>query len=173
MLTLAVSLPGYKSNEKPDYVKIGPKLDSLLEENFSGKSVVIRCISLRDHPNKTLDELAEIVRKAGMDKYDPARNGIGYQVGTVQGKRIDFFGTPTNVADSTDIFTAELLHDFYASAQGDRGYRLRIDLVMIYDSTKLRLVDHLYGEDVEESDGFVFKDSGNKADALLGIIKVL
>jgi hypothetical protein len=43
---------------------------------------------------------------------------------------------------------------------------------MIYDPAKLTLVEHLYGKDVEESDGFVFNESLNKQNALLGIIKV-
>lgn len=170
---LTISLPEYKTNEKPDVLKIGSKLDNLFEKNFHGKSVVIRCISTQDHPGKILDELADIVLKTGTDKYDATRKGIGYHVGSDQGKHIDFFGTPIDITDHTDIFTLELLNDFYHGAQGDRGYHLRIDLVMIYDPTKLMLVEHLYGDDVEESDGFVFKDPEHKSDALLGIIKVL
>jgi len=169
----AISLPEYKPNEKPDVLKIGPKLDSLLEKNFYGKLIVIRCISTQDHPGKTPDELADIVLRTGTDKYDAARKGIGYHVGYDQGKRIDFFGTAVKVTSGTDIFMTELLNDFYYGALGDRGYHLRIDLVMIYDSAKLTLVEHLYGDDIEESDGFIFKDPSRKADALLGIIKVL
>ncbi len=172
-LVLTTSLPEYKADEKPDCLKIGPRLDNLLVEHFQGKSVVIRCISTQDHSGKTLDELANVVLKTGTDKYDAARKGVGYHVGADQGKHIDFFGTPTKITDDTDIFTLELLNDFYYGTQGDRGYHLRIDLVMIYDPTKLTLVEHLYGDDVEESDGFVFKDPGHKTDALLGIIKVL
>lgn len=170
---LTISLPEYKPNEKPDVLKIGPKLDNLLEKNFYGRSIVIRCISIQDHRGKTLDELADIVLQTGTDKYDATRKGIGYHIGLEQGKHIDFFGTPAEITDHTDIFTLELLNDFYHGAQGDRGYHLRIDLVMIYDSTKLTLVEHLYGDDIEESDGFVFNDPDRKADALLGIIKVL
>lgn len=172
-LILTISLPEYKPNEKPDLLKIGPKLDSLLTEHFQSKSVVIRCISTQDHPGKTLGELADIVLKTGTDKYDINRRGVGYNVGSDQGKHIDFFGTPAKITEHADIFTLELLNDFYHGAQGDRGYHLRIDLVMIYDPKKLTIVEHLYGEDVEESDGFVFKNPDHKADALLGIIKVL
>jgi len=172
-LILTISLPEYKPNEKPDVLKTGPKLDSLLEKNFHGKSVVVRCISAQDHPGKTLDELADIVLKTGTDKYDATRKGIGYHVGSEQGKHIDFFGTPAEIIDHIDIFTSELLNDFYYGAQSDRGYHLRIDLVMIYDPAKLTVVERLYGEDVEESDGFVFKYPDHKTDALLAIIKVL
>lgn len=170
---LTISLPEYKPNEKPDRLKIGPKLDHLLEQNFYGKSVVIRCISTQDHPGKTLDELADIVLKIGTDKYDATRKGVGYHVGLDQGKHIDFFGTPVQIGTHTDIFTLELLDDFYHGAQGDRGYHLRIDLVMIYDAAKLTLVEHLYGENIEESDGFVFNEPEHKTDALLGMIKIL
>jgi hypothetical protein len=67
-LVLTTSLPGYKPNQKPDCLKIGSKLDSLLKKKFYGKSIIIRCIGMRDHPGKTLDELADIVLKTGTDK---------------------------------------------------------------------------------------------------------
>lgn len=101
-LILTISLPEYKPNEKPDLLKIGPKLDNLLEKNFHSKSVVIRCISTQDHPGKTLGDLAGIVLETGTDKYDPSRKGIGYHVGSDQGKHIDFFGTPAKITDHTD-----------------------------------------------------------------------
>jgi hypothetical protein len=121
-LILEIPLPEYKLNEKPDCLKVGPKLDDLLQRNFFGKSVVIRCISTQDHPGKTLDELTSIVVRTGTDKYGATRTGVGYQVGIDQGKQIDFFGTSAEIASHTDVFTLELLNDFYYGAQGDRGH---------------------------------------------------
>lgn len=170
---IEITLPEYKANVEPDYLTVGPQLDKLLEQHFMGQEIVLRCIGSQDHPGKTLDELANIIMKTGTDKYDPAREGQGYGVGTDQGKHIDFFGTPVRVHAGTDIFTTELLDDFYHGSLGDRGYAVRIDIVIIYDVNKLTKVEHLYGEDVEESDGFVFKDSDNKPDAVLGVIKII
>ena len=170
---ITISIPEYKADKKPDCLAIGLRLDQLLEKHFLGKDVVLRCIGGQDHPNKTLDELADIVLKTGTDKYDPDRKGQGYEAGSNQDEHIDFFGTETKVQPSTDIFTLELLDDFYYGSQGDRGYPIRIDLVIVYDAAKLTKVEHLYGEAVEESDGFVFKDPGKKHDTLMGVIKIL
>lgn len=168
-----VDLPEYKANVKPDYLAVGPKLDEVLEKHFMGQDIVLRCMGSQDHPGKTLDELADIIMRTGTDKYDPAREGQGYSVGTVQGKHIDFFGTPVKVHAGTDIFTLELLDDFYNGSLGDRGYAIRIDIVIIYDANQLKKVEHLYGEDVEESDGFVFREPDHKPNAVLGVLKIL
>jgi uncharacterized protein (DUF952 family) len=170
---LEIALPEYKANVKPDYLAIGPKLDKLLERHFMGQDIVLRCIGSQDHPGKTVDELTDIILKTGTDKYDPARKGQGYGVGTDQGKHIDFFGTLVKVHAGTDIFTRELLEDFYSGSLGDRGYAIRIDVVIIYDANKLTKVEHLYGDDVEESDGFVFRDPAHKPEAVLSILKIV
>lgn len=137
-----------------------------------GQDVVLRCIGSQDHPGKTVDELVDIITKTGTDKYDPTRKGQGYNVGIDQGKHIDFFGTSVKVHAGTDVFTTELLDDFYNGSLGDRGYAIRIDIVIIYDASKLTRVEHLYGEDVEESDGFVFNEPEHKPAAVLGVLKI-
>lgn len=172
-LMLEIAIPEYRANEKPDFLKVGPKLDRLLEEHFAGKDVVLRCLGVQDHPGKTLDELTTVILETGTDKYDSTRTGQGYNVGAKQNKHIDFFGTPTRMQHGTNIFTLELLSDFYHGALGDRGYAIRIDIVIVYDAGKLMNVEHLYGKDIEESDGFVFRDAENKSDALLGVLKIL
>lgn len=169
---LEIALPEYKADVKPDYLAVGLKLDKLLEQHFMGRDIVLRCIGSQDHPGKTLDEVVEIIMRTGTDKYDPARKGQGYSVGTDQGKHIDFFGTPVKVCVGTDIFTLELLDDFYNGSRGDRGYAIRIDIVIIYDASKLTSVEHLYGEDIDESDGFVFKEPESKPGAVLGVLKI-
>jgi hypothetical protein len=172
-IVLEVAIPEYKAGEKPDRLVVGPKIDRLLEEEFLGRRIVIRCIGSQDHPGKTVDELEEIVIRTGTDKYDEKRRGLGYEVGIKSGKQIDFFGTHAEIMAPEDIFTLELLDDFYYSTQGDRGYSIRINLVIIYDANKVKAVEHLYGENVDDTDGFVFREPENKRGALLGLIKVL
>lgn len=171
-MILEISIPEYKANVKPDYLAVGPKLDELLEQHFMGQDVVLRCIGSQDHPGKSLDELADIIVKTGTDKYDLTRKGQGYNIGVEQGKHIDFFGTPVKIRAGTEVFTRELLDDFYNGSLGDRGYAIRIDIVIIYDADKLTIVEHLYGEDIEESDGFVFRDQEHKSNAVLGVLKI-
>ncbi|HSW74894.1 MAG TPA: hypothetical protein VLG16_03420 [Candidatus Saccharimonadales bacterium] len=167
-----ISVPEYKANEKPDFLKVGKKFDRWLEENFTNEDIVLRCLGVQDHPGKTLDQLADSILKTGTDKYDLNRTGQGYNVGAEQGKHIDFFGTPIKVRKGTNIFASELLSDFHDGALGDRGYAIRIDLVIVYDASKLVNVEHLYGKDIQESDGFVFRDPENKKDALLAVLKI-
>ena len=170
---IEITLPEYKTNAKPDLLTVGPRLDQLLEGHFTGKTVVLRCIGSQDHPGKSVDDLATIILETGTDKYDPKREGQGYDIGAAQGKHLDLFGTLVRVGPGTDIFTRELLSDFYNGALGDRGYAIRIDIIIVYDANKLKKVEHLYGEAIEETDGFVFCDPQHKKDALLGVVKVL
>ncbi len=150
-------------------MKVGQKFDRWLEENSPNEDIVLCFLGIQDHPGKTLDELADIVLKTGTDKYDLNRTGQGYNAGA---EHIDFFGTPTKVRKDKNIFASELLSDLYRSTLGDRGYAIRIDIVIIYDASKLVSVEYLYGKDIEESDGFIFRDPENKKDALLGVLKI-
>ncbi len=142
-------------------------------ENFTGQSVVLRCVGLQDHPGKTLDELVEIVIKDGTDKYDENRQGVGYEImpdGTDLGNTI--YGQAVDIDKDTAIMAEEMVYDFYYSTQGDRGQTIRIDLITIYDRNQLVAIEGLY-EGTDETDGFSFKNPDDKAAAVLGIIKIL
>jgi hypothetical protein len=165
VIDTSISLPEYTVDEKPDSKNIGLKIDVVLRANFKGE-VVIRCLSTVDH-DLGLDELVEKIKETGTDKYDQAREGVGY----FEGKQIDFFGLPADLSRDKPIME-EFIDDFYESAFQDRGKRMRIDLVLVYDKSKLEMVEHLY-EGHAESDGFIFKDATNKPAALLGIIRIL
>ncbi len=57
--------------------------------------------------------------------------------------------------------------DFYDSARAERGYPLRIDLLLAYDLEQLRAVPE------QASMSFAFRDPTRKRDALLAIVNVL
>jgi hypothetical protein len=117
-----------------------------------------------------LDELADIVIKTGTDKYDPKNNGVNYEQFASQGIHIDFYGEDVIVTQNLECM-GQHIWEMYHSAIGDRGFSVLVDLVLVYDRTKLGMVMNIY-EHHPTSDGFMFKDVKNKKDALLGVIKI-
>ena len=57
--------------------------------------------------------------------------------------------------------------DFYESAYAERGYSLRLDLLIVYD------LNHLEAVPEDDPKGYAFKYPDRKKDALLGIIHIL
>ncbi len=126
---ITISLPEYTIDAQPNYNAIGSCFDKALEENFEG-SFLLRALSMIDHPYYSLDELVDIILMTGTDKYDPNRKGVSHeefepykpdlQAGTVviQNGRI-----------ITEPFSINIKR-FYENVLLDRGYRLRIDLLV-------------------------------------------
>ncbi|MBW3011579.1 hypothetical protein KY311_00170 [Candidatus Woesearchaeota archaeon] len=66
------------------------------------------------------------------------------------------------------------IEPFYVWSKKLKGKPIRLDLVLVYDLSKLKRVVHKYhGRTDIKKDGFVFRDKENKKQALLGIIKIL
>jgi hypothetical protein len=167
-----IKIPQIYEDKKPDFAKIGAKVDRILKKHFLGKKVAIRVLSSSEHKGKSADELIKIIKKIGHDKYDPKRKGDRYE--NVEGKKIDFFALDYTVKKNGEYFRY-LIEPFYYWPIHDRGRPLRADIAIIYDLSKLKRILHQYkGREGEiKKDGFVFKDQENKSDAILGIIKIL
>jgi hypothetical protein len=180
-----VTVPEYTVNEKPDYLRIGKIVDTAIEENFSDGRYIYRALSSDDHPHKTRDELVSIIIELGTDKYDPSRKSVCHeqysvydydiQAGSFEIKNAKIVIEPT---DNYPTLFGDTIYDFYENAPYDRGYPVRIDLLTLYDVSKLepaklknpdslgvdpRLSKYLYR----------FKDRDNKQEALLGIVKIM
>lgn len=170
---ISISIPEYTIDTQPDYRAIGDKLDKVLEENFNDKEVAIRALSTMDHSQFTLDELARVIVDKGTDKYDPNRKGVeGFE-----DYDVDFqagFGT---VGKDLKGEGADIIQKFYENTLLDRGYRLRIDLLLIYNLNQLTKAEkHTEKEGVHsrlEPYLFKFKNPENKPQALIGIVKIL
>lgn len=156
---------------KPDFSEIGAKIDVCLAKHFLGKKVAIRVLSSQDH-KISINELIKIIKKLGHDRYNLARKGDRYD--NLENKHIDFFALNFKVKSNGKYFK-EFIEPFYYWPIADRRFPIRIDIAIIYDLSKLKVVEHRYkGRENEiKKDGFVFKDQDNKQDALLGIIKIL
>lgn len=174
-LIITLPLPEYKIDIKPDYKTLGVKIDKVVEENFNGKDVAIRAISLTDHPQLTLDEFVDILAKTGTDKYDPLRKGVAHE--EFAAYNADLQASSCRVG-TDPVGGADIIKKFYENVLLDRGYRLRIDLLSIYDLHQLARATK---EDKSKPGThprlepylFRFKDRENKQQALLGIIKIL
>lgn len=184
---LSISLPEYTIDKKPDYMAIGQKIDKIIEENFNNHQLAIRGIGMADHPEYNLDELVEVICKLGTDKYDSKRKGVGHNSFSVYDA--DLQALPCKVVDSKLISNyirlptviGDMIRAFYESVLLDRGYSIRLDILMIYDLSQL-----IQAKKVREYKGDVtpveprfepfilkFRNPGLKKDALLGIIKLL
>jgi hypothetical protein len=175
-LIISLLLPEYNIETQPDYQSIGTKVDKALEENFNGKDVAIRALSLTDHPQLTLDEFVKIIAETGTDKYDPNRKGVDHEI--FEPYKPDFQAGFCTVGKNHFGEGADFIQKFYENVLFDRGYRLRLDLLLIYDLHQLVQAEKVDKDKPDVSPHLVpylfrFKDPEHKPEALLGIIKLL
>ncbi|HET8669499.1 MAG TPA: hypothetical protein VFM05_02400 [Candidatus Saccharimonadales bacterium] len=173
MKVFTVSVPNYQVDTKPDYRAIGAVVDVELKKHFLSQMVGLRALGSQEHPGKTADELVEIIKHGGTDRYDPTRGGDRYD--NVEDKHIDLFLLRRKITEKSKIFW-QFVWSFYESPLKVRGYSVRVDILVVYDLSKLRAVrtTHTHeGRPITKRDGYIFRDPANKADAVLGIIKVL
>ena len=173
MKVFTVNVPNYRIDTQPDYKAVGSIVDAELKKHFLGQMVGLRALGSQEHPGKTIDDLVEIIKHAGTDRYDPKRNGDRYD--NVEGKHIDFFLLRRKITEKSKIFW-QFVWSFYESPLKVRGYSVRADILIVYDLSKLKVVrtTHTHeGWPVTKRDGYIFRDIVNKTDAVLGIIKIL
>ena len=178
-----VSLPEYNIKKKPDYLKLGKKVDSVIEKSFPDGKYILRAIGSSDHQGISLHGLVNIILKKGTDKYDPKRKDVCYeefcefdydiQASTFEIKNGKLIVTGNKYPS---IF-GEVVYNFFEHAPTDRGYAVKIDLLLIYDPKKLAKAK-LTNPNIKRKRGrwdkylYKFKDQKNKKDALLGIVKI-
>ena len=172
-----ISLPEYTIDKQPNYIEIGAKIDKAMAENFEG-TFLVRELSITDHPQYTLDEFVDIILKTGTDKYDPNRKGVAHE--SFEPYKLDLQAGKVNVKDGKVIGESfsEDVRRFYENVLLDRGYRLRIDLIVIYNPEYLiqaEKLDHTKPGTEPHLEQYLwrFKDQKNKPKAVAGIIKIL
>jgi hypothetical protein len=182
-----ISLPEYTVEREPDFLAIGARLDPLIEAHFPERWIAIRGIGLVDHPGWALDDLVATIRELGTDRYDPQRKGVHedfYQF------PVDVWAGPCLVSNGLHAYEqegpsvmAELVDHFYGGTKADRGYSIRLDIILIYDLDQLEPISLQRTPDgpvplpvprlPTESYAFNFKHPEQKRNALLGIVKIL
>lgn len=165
----SISIPEYSSTNKPDYKTIGKRIHSVIKDHFPTKHLVIRCLSLQDHPGMQIDDLIHIISESGTDRYDKNRKmSVAHDFYTEKG--VELFATPYDGKAET---ITEIIEDMYESTLGDRGYSLKVDLMVIYDQDQLELVPIKYDDGGIGTGDYKFRYPERKADAVLGFIKIL
>ena len=169
-----ISLPEYKIEAETDWLAVGRRLDDLVMTHFQGKRLAIRGIGLVDHPGRSLQELVSTILELGTDKYDPDRKGLHYKRDEASdicaGPCLvtkDGLKSPRDLDGSVMAFCVQI---FYEGALADRGYSIRLDVLMLYDLDQLQPLGDLAPEECFE---FAFKHPDRKREALLGVIKIL
>ncbi len=166
-----LNIPEYKVDSQPDFAKIGTQIDKTIIDEFLGQKLVIRCLGSQNHPGKTLDELVDIILKLGTDRYDPSRIGDRYE--NIDNKHIDIFALDFEITKD-GRYLEHFIEPFYAWPKKLGETPIKLDIIILYNQDKLDKVEHKYkGRDDVKSDGFIFKEPGNKVGALKGIIKIL
>lgn len=174
---ITISIPEYSVETQPDYLSVGIKIDKVLEDNFDG-IFLLRALSISDHPQYTLDELVDIIVKTGTDKYDPKRKGVAhetfgaYDLDLQAGEIIVESGRVVSEPFSEDI------RRFYENTLLDRGYRLRIDLIVLYNPeqfVRAEKVDPTHPGTKPHLEEYLwkFKYPERKPEAVMGIVKIL
>ena len=174
---VTISIPEYKIDKQPDYVAVGSQIDKAVQENFEG-TFLVRELSMIDHPQYTLDQMADIILKTGTDKYDPSRKGVAYE--EFEPYKPDLQAGEVIIKDGKIVGESfsEDIRRFNENTLIDRGYQLRIDLVVIYDPKQMVQAEKLDytkpgTEPHLEQYLWRFKDPERKSDAVMGIVKIL
>ena len=182
---IEVNVPEYHLKEKPNYLKIGRKVDAKIEKNLPNGRYVYRAIGMDDHPGLLLDEFVKIVQKLGTDKYNPKRKEVCFEEFCMYDHDIHagFFEIRNRkiVLDDSYEYSSmfgDTVKKFYENALLDRGYRVRIDALIIYDADKLIRAKKI---DLKAKNArpetmeclYKFKNPKRKRDALVAIVKIL
>ncbi len=153
--------------------RIGIKIDACIKKYFLGKHVGIRVLGSNEHHGKSINSLIKIIKTIRHDRYDPKQKGDRYE--NIQNKKIEIFAFDYKIRKN-GVYLKYYIEPFFSWCIEDRGYPVKINIIIIYDMKKLKVVPHHYKEREHEkikTDGFVFKYSHKKSEAVLGIIKVL
>jgi hypothetical protein len=182
---ITISVPEYTVVKKPDYLMLGKTVDKAIENNFENGKYIYRALSIDNHPGLTLDRLISIILKLGTDKYDPERKSVCHEQFSVYDYDIQagsFVIKDSKIvieeSDTYPTLFGDTIYDFYENAPQDRGYPVRIDLLVLYDPKKLELAKLKNPKAAGVDPGlakylYKFTDSKNKRGALLGVIKIL
>ncbi len=166
-----ISVPEYHVKSRPDHKAIGVKIDRVIKRHFLGKKVAIRCLSSNEHKGKSINDIIRIIKRDGTDRYNPQRKGDRYE--NIEGKPIDFFALDFMVT-AKGKYMEQFIEPFYTWSIKLKGKPTKLNLIIVYNLSKLKRVVHQYeGRTDIKRDGFVFKDTENKNQALMGIIKIL
>lgn len=166
-----VQIPGDYLRLKPKFGPISAGVDGCLKQHLDGRHVIIRALSIADHPGLSVDDLIAVIRRLGHDRYDAQRPGNLYD--NVDDARIDLFALPFTIKEECS-YLPFFLEPFYYLGIAEHGRPNAIDLLTVYDRAQMKQVPHRYeGREDIKRDGYAFRYPDRKPDALLGIVRTV
>ena len=162
---MKIKIPSYKFNSNLDISKISSEIDGVIKSNFYGQKIVVRGLQSTKHALSKSDLIDKIL-DFGSDRYSLSNSNARL----VNDKPIDIFGYGCEVDDSP--ITLSVLEGFhkYKPMCLEKPQR-KVDIWLIYDADKLKNVEYHHKQyDVQAKDGYLFRDSKNQKDALIGVI---
>ncbi|HQG58132.1 MAG TPA: hypothetical protein PLX79_04140 [Candidatus Dojkabacteria bacterium] len=184
-LIITVKLNGYDILQKLDYLALGKIVDKEIETRIPDGKYILRAIGSQDHPGMNIDQLVKIIVKLGTDKYDPNRKGVCHddfanydydiQAGTCEIKNSKLIIDPSSTIPSE--FGDIILH-FCEHVIHDRGYPVKIDVLMFYDPSQLSIARKINKDSKSVDDKLVkylykFNNSQKKHLALKAVVKII
>lgn len=164
-------------NNKPDFSAASIPIVDFLRKHHMNQKVGLRLLGSMEHPDKTIDEVIEIIRELGHDRYDPNRSGNQYE--NIENKKIEIFALEIQVGkengDDGEEQIKHALQSFYIFPISKNSNPVKIDIGIVYNIKAIESVAHQYkGRESEvKKDGFRFKNLENKKGAVLEIIKIV
>lgn len=158
---------------EPNWSKVNEAIINFSNKNFPNKIIAIRTLSTQEHnhwckTNMSREDIIEVIEKNGHDRDNPHIKGDRYD--NVENKKIDFFALSYDKEDKNLCYMFPTKY-FYGIAIN--GFPTIVDIMIVYDETKLLEVKHTYeGRNELKDDGYIFKDEKNKLDSILGIVLI-
>lgn len=167
-----VNLPGYSVDKEPDYKRIGKIVDDEIRCHFLGQTIAVRGLGSQEHPEKSVDDMVEIIKELGTDRYDPNRAGDRHE--NIENKQIDLHVLRRTVSEKSQIFW-QLAWSFYEFPRKLGKPPVLVDILIIYDIKQLKALRTVHNHDgklVTKRDGYIFRDPSNKPRAVKAIFKI-
>lgn len=180
-----VPLPEYTIESKPNYIELGKKVDEVIESNFPDSYYFERVLSIEDHPDLDIDDLVDIIVNTGTDRYDPGRKSVCHEefeiydydlhLGSfeIKDRKIQIYED-----DEQPTLFGNAIYNFYEHTPRDRGKKLRIDLMVLYDpdcfEQAKKFPEHK-SKPEHKFDKYLykFKEGLDRRYAVVGVAKVL
>jgi hypothetical protein len=168
-IILEIDLPDYRLPGQPDWDGIGRRVESVILRSFPDAELAVRGIGLIDHPGLDVHALADLVLLHGTDRYDPNRRPYAHELYDPQGVELHAVPISTFGEIRSDHFEPPVMSEFFEifdeGCRADRGYPIRLDMLILYRLDDLRRLDA-----DPRSCEFAFRQAGTQP---VGLIKIL
>ncbi len=153
----------------PDFSAISIPIIQFLRERHALQRIGLRMLGSMKHPGKKKEEVIELIKKLGHDRYDPQREDNKY--GKIDTPRTELFMLEIQVGKELGLDGEEqihhALHSFYCYPESP----VRVDIGIIYDLSAF--VKEKIVFDGKEELAHLFKSADNKSAAILGILNII